>query len=42
MSDMAQVIHGHAANVHADMTRLYWRKIGNGAGERVVNAQAHE
>ena len=39
---MAQVIDGHAANVHADMPRLKWRKIGNGAGERVVDAQAHE
>ena len=42
VSDMTQVIHRHAANIHADMASLCGREIGNSAGQRVVNAQAHE
>ena len=41
MPHMAQVIDGHTADVHAHMSGLKRRKIGHGAGERVVNAQAH-
>ena len=41
MAQVAQVVHGHAANVHAHHTRRDRRKGFHRPGERVVNAKGH-
>ena len=42
MPQMAQVVHRHAAHVHAHMTGFGGGEIDHVTRKRVVNAQAHE
>ena len=41
VTDVAQVINRHAADIHADMAGLNWGKLFQGTRQRVVDAQAH-
>ncbi len=41
MADVAQVVDGHAADVHAHMARFDRGKLFQGTRERVVDAQTH-
>ena len=41
MAQMAEVVDGHAAYIHADVTRLYRRKRFQCTRQRVVDTQTH-
>ena len=41
VSQVAQVVHGHAAHIHAHMARFDWRKRFQCTRQRVVDTQTH-